>query len=256
MSELQLVRWVLDRRALARVAAKQHLPSWVDDGYLLHAGLSQLFATSRERAEVPLECFAVDDVYAEAVQKPELLFVLAYAKESASALEAKMGPAREAILRGFDSKPAPSLDRGTRATFRTRVCPVVRTKQPGEGEREVAKDSKGRSKSREVDAFVHRVMGVERDKAVSREAVYGQWLKGQLEANGACAMESATLVEFRRENMRRRGREHGGRIERPNAVLEGTLTVGDPTAFAALLARGVGRHRAFGFGMLLLRPVR
>jgi CRISPR system Cascade subunit CasE len=25
-------------------------------------------------------------------------------------------------------------------------------------------------------------------------------------------------------------------------------------AFRALLARGVGRHRAFGFGMLLLRP--
>jgi len=30
--------------------------------------------------------------------------------------------------------------------------------------------------------------------------------------------------------------------------------VRDPTGFAALLARGVGRHRAFGFGMLLLRP--
>jgi CRISPR system Cascade subunit CasE len=56
--------------------------------------------------------------------------------------------------------------------------------------------------------------------------------------------------------MRRRGREDAGRIERPNAVLEGTLTVGDPDAFARLLARGIGRHRAFGFGMLLLKPAR
>jgi CRISPR system Cascade subunit CasE len=41
---------------------------------------------------------------------------------------------------------------------------------------------------------------------------------------------------------------------RPDVTFTGTLTVTDPTAFSALLARGVGRHRAFGFGMLLLRP--
>jgi CRISPR system Cascade subunit CasE len=28
----------------------------------------------------------------------------------------------------------------------------------------------------------------------------------------------------------------------------------DADKFAALLARGVGRHRAFGYGMLLLSP--
>ena len=39
-----------------------------------------------------------------------------------------------------------------------------------------------------------------------------------------------------------------------SAVLAGTLTVRDPQAFATLLARGVGRHRAFGYGMLLLSP--
>jgi CRISPR system Cascade subunit CasE len=37
-------------------------------------------------------------------------------------------------------------------------------------------------------------------------------------------------------------------------LLRGELTVADPDAFSALLARGVGRHRAFGYGMLLLRP--
>jgi CRISPR system Cascade subunit CasE len=44
--------------------------------------------------------------------------------------------------------------------------------------------------------------------------------------------------------------------EGPDAVLEGVLEVVDGEAFAALLRRGVGRHRAFGFGMLLLRPPR
>lgn len=41
---------------------------------------------------------------------------------------------------------------------------------------------------------------------------------------------------------------------RPWALLHGTLEVRDPAAFMALLARGVGRHRAFGYGMVLLRP--
>ena len=35
-------------------------------------------------------------------------------------------------------------------------------------------------------------------------------------------------------------------------MVHGALTVIDPDAFAALLARGVGRHRAYG--MILLRP--
>ena len=38
--------------------------------------------------------------------------------------------------------------------------------------------------------------------------------------------------------------------------MSGTLRVTDPAAFAAGLARGIGRHRAFGFGMLLLAPPR
>ena len=36
--------------------------------------------------------------------------------------------------------------------------------------------------------------------------------------------------------------------------MRGVLTITDPDAFAQLLARGVGRHRSYGYGMLLLRP--
>ena len=43
-------------------------------------------------------------------------------------------------------------------------------------------------------------------------------------------------------------------LEGPDATVHGTMTVTDPTAFARLLAHGVGRHRAYGYGMLLLRP--
>jgi CRISPR system Cascade subunit CasE len=42
----------------------------------------------------------------------------------------------------------------------------------------------------------------------------------------------------------------------PDAVFTGTLVVARPAEFMGLLARGIGRHRAFGYGMLLLRPPR
>ena len=35
---------------------------------------------------------------------------------------------------------------------------------------------------------------------------------------------------------------------------DGTLTIDNPAAFARLLARGVGRHTTYGYGMLMLRP--
>jgi CRISPR system Cascade subunit CasE len=45
-------------------------------------------------------------------------------------------------------------------------------------------------------------------------------------------------------------------LRKPDVTFRGMLEVVEPGAFEALLRRGVGRHRAFGFGMLLLRPHR
>ena len=40
----------------------------------------------------------------------------------------------------------------------------------------------------------------------------------------------------------------------PDATLQGALRVTGGNAFANLLARGIGRHQSYGYGMLLLRP--
>ena len=45
-----------------------------------------------------------------------------------------------------------------------------------------------------------------------------------------------------------------GASGRPEVVLGGRFTITDPDTFTALLTRGIGRHRAFGFGMILLKP--
>ncbi|MCY4060014.1 MAG: type I-E CRISPR-associated protein Cas6/Cse3/CasE [Gammaproteobacteria bacterium] len=36
--------------------------------------------------------------------------------------------------------------------------------------------------------------------------------------------------------------------------MHGVLVVRESDAFAQLVRRGVGRHRAYGYGMMLLRP--
>ena len=103
--------------------------------------------------------------------------------------------------------------------------------------------------------------------------VYRDWLRRLLREGGAELLD-AGLSGFRLTTLVRRSHASpNGRTgtaegppkrlpalrartaaRRPDATLEGILQVTDPERFQGLLARGVGRHRAFGFGMLLLRP--
>jgi len=249
MDPLHLIRLVLDRRSVLRIGARHRLGHAADEGALLHAGLSQLFATSTDPVKVPLCTFAVDNLHAAARRDPEALPLLAYSPVDAVALTAAMGPAGSELVRECRSREMPEFSVGQRLGFRTRVCPVTRTRKPGS--RPLATNRHGRLRHREMDAFVHATLGLSQEARVDREAVYARWLDGQLRRGGASRLERGELVEFSREGMRRGG---GARLERPNAVLEGVLAIEDPQAFRALLARGVGRHRAFGFGMLLLRP--
>lgn len=132
---------------------------------------------------------------------------------------------------------------GRRLGFELRACPIVR----GERERDAYL----------VEVDHARTSGRE---PASRAQVYADWLVRQLGRDNAALAERRTLslIGFRRVQALRQSRSgHGARhqgVERPDALFSGELAVDDPAAFARLLERGVGRHRAFGFGMLLLRP--
>jgi CRISPR system Cascade subunit CasE len=86
----------------------------------------------------------------------------------------------------------------------------------------------------------------------TREAVYRDWLAARLGTAAMLDPERTTLQRFERTRVARAG----GAPEGPDATIHGELEVGDPAAFARVLADGIGRHRAYGYGMLLLRPVR
>jgi len=175
------------------------------------------------------------------------------------------------------SKVMPELPTGHRAEYRVRVCPTIRIGKHHPSlacgaevdpymaliERELAT----RAAAENVDRTLLKptvVAGVP-----EREAVYRGWLAARFAV--AVRLESVRLTSLRDVRLWRRGEPGPGApsqmhgrsrprfrersvIGRREAVFEGTLQVIDAAGLRTLLARGIGRHRAFGFGMLLLRP--
>ena len=146
---------------------------------------------------------------------------------------------------GIDSKPLPATwEAGRRLGFEVRIRPVVRRSGRG-GERPA-----GERDAFQLEADQYPPGGMPRD----REAVYAEWLSQEFERRQGADVDpsSVQLISFRRT--RSLYREGGQRSEGPDAIVRGILVITDGEAFARLLARGIGRHRAYGYGMLLLRP--
>jgi CRISPR system Cascade subunit CasE len=143
-------------------------------------------------------------------------------------------------------RPPDAWHPGQRLGFDLRVRPVVRLASALEGRTETGAPLSLR-KGAETDAFLAAVL---RGNATERETVYLDWLGERLAPAARLDPDTTCLASFRRSVVQRNGR----RIEGPDATVHGTLTVTDAAAFADLLAGGIGRHRAYGYGMLLLRP--
>jgi len=232
---IQLLQCHPDPVALAAWANRQGLLSPDGDhGYALHALLRAAFGA---QAPKPFRYMGVRQG------------LLAYTEESPETLRdnASLAPpdvARALGLEGLETRRFPAAWReGLRLGFEVRMRPVVRTKE-----------------GRERDAYLHAVESSGIDNGLRREAVYNDWLARELSAWGGARLLTAGMVSFRLCRVTRRaGKEGGGRrgikhFNGPDALFKGELTITDGEAFGRLVARGIGRHRAFGFGMLLLKP--
>lgn len=237
---LSLIQMQPDMTRLLRWAAKNRwLPHDDDDlGYALHAVLAAVFGALRPQPFVLLRPPRRSPVLLAYSAHPAVVL-----REQAAAFAAP--DAAEAIgLASLAGKAMPErFAAGRRLGFSVRVRPTLRSDRDGD-----------RDKVREVDAFLAAVAGTAPGQGPTRAEVYAGWLQARLAAGGAAA-EHMTLESFRLSPVHRRDSGRNLRRTRgPEAVFAGRLVVRDPDRFAALLARGVGRHRAFGFGLLLLRP--
>lgn len=233
--KLTLMQCHPDPRRLAAWATRFGLTVGGDDlGYALHTLLTTAFG---EAAPKPFRHFGDKrGLLAYTTQDAEHLQLAA--QTAAPEVHSALGLERLAT-RSFPTEWAT----GRRLGFELRVRPVLRTKE-----------------GRERDVFLAEVNkrgAAEGD--LSREEIYAGWLAKELARGGAANIESLQLGGFRltaslRKGSAAEGKRPARRVAGPDALFSGELVVRDPDAFAALLARGVGRHRAFGFGMLLLRP--
>ena len=225
-----------DSQALAIWATRHRLLSPDgEDGYALHALLTAAFG---ERAPRPFRYLAARQG------------LLAYSDQPPAALRDNAALATPDVARalGLDTlavRPFPTAwTTGQILNFEVRVRPVLRAKD-----------------GRERDLFLHAIEAeTSPEHPISREPIYAEWLRKQFAEQDAAQMLQVGMDAFRLIRVIRRAGvdEAGQRTARtpsgPDAVFKGQLRVGDGEAFTRLMTRGIGRHRAFGFGMLLLRP--
>lgn len=280
---LHILHLPVDPRSLMAAGRDHGLvqTAWAaDSGYLVHALLSRLLADLAPKPFDLQDTLTAKPSASEDAVRP--LSLLAYSTHDVRALadaaEARVDPVTDrAIAWGrAASKPMPDFVAGQELGFRVRLCPMIRI-----GKQHPA----GFAHGAEVDPYHARLLrelavrGIDFTNVLgraevaaelpSREQVYGDWLADRF---GMAARPVHTRLTSLRDirpwrrgapksvaartmhgHDRRRGR--GAVLGRREAILEGHLRVEEPGAFRDLLSRGVGRHRAFGFGMLLLRPV-
>ncbi len=140
---------------------------------------------------------------------------------------------------------------GRQLGFDVRVRPVRRLKT------RLVNGAKVFRKGAELDAFALEALRQHPGDPAgmaghgrSRETVYLDWLTERLGSAAVLDRKATRLARFRRVRISRGVAGSEG----PDATVHGVLTVREPEQFTALLTRGVGRHRGYGYGMLLLRP--
>ncbi len=235
-------RWAADRGLVRRAT--------FDEGFALHVLLSSMFGKSVLQ---PFRLFSsprrqAASLYAYADEDKAMLREMAQSVAMPNSL-AVLDPTK------LKSRPMRTeFSSGQRLGFDLRVRPIRRLHAPLSTSR--GQNIKARA---EVDAFVVEARRESSNSEstlcdrsmVRRERTYSNWLMERLADAASIDLESCRLSAFQRT---RTMRGDGPGPEGPDATIQGELIVQNPTAFATRLRLGVGRHRAYGFGMLLLRP--
>lgn len=264
----------IDLRALARFATQRNRgvvsyrrngrerDAGLDDGRALHHLLGESFGAA---ALQPFRLMA-----APGAQKGTVYAYTHRRQEDLQQTVRETGIPEASGILDFDqmhSREVPTewpIDR--RLAFDIRIRPSVRIRGALSNPREPLKPY---GAGAELDAYfveAQRRFPDERPKIVNghselsrmeregrtRDVVYREWLAARLMPAAEIDTASVTLQHFERTRVARQGHAPEG----PDATLHGELTVKDPSAFNVALAKGVGRHKAYGFGMLMLRPAR
>ena len=241
---LYLLHTQPDPQRLAAWAARQRLLDPHGDlGYAIHALLHAAFG---KHAPQPFRYLDADQgllAYTR-LSPAELAQCAALAEPDVAGA---LGLGQTVHHAGLSVRPFPTQwAAGHALGFEVRVRPVIREARTG----------------RERDAFLAAIEKTG-SSDLDRSEVYVQWLRELLARQGGAELLDADVTSYQMLGVTRKSQKssadeprHSRLVSGPDAVVSGQLRVVDSQAFAQLLARGIGRHRAFGFGLLLLRSAR
>ncbi len=234
---LHMIELLPTRRALLRFLDREGLLDFkrFDLGYGVHAWLQAAFG---HLAPTPFRIF---------LRRDGTVQVLGYSGADAEKLRERLEAFADPVV--FEicppdriaSRPMPRFSKGRCLGFEVLCCPVARRTEDG--------------KTIEKDVFLARCDRHGGETPLRRAVVYAEWLREKLD--GAAELVEMTVMGFKLQRLLRKtqgGSRQKRWLQRPEALFSGTLLVSDGEAFARLLRRGIGRHRAFGYGMLLLKP--
>lgn len=249
-----MVRLSLDAQKLTVLGKMLHLPLRITGTpYLVHCAISELF-----QDHAPKPFFVENDIKKTSSKNSNGRFVtiLGYSELDLEGLKK--------VAQGFasptvysichwdrsDSKPMPqTFPDGLELKFELRACPVVRK----------ASDGPKWKEGQEIDAFLSKVWEID-DKSVpvDREETYKEWLIHYFKRQNSADLTSLSVTRFSIERMSRRNHKSNRKvkvIQRPDVTFTGTLKIRNGDEFKAMLYRGIGRHKSFGFGMLKIRRI-
>lgn len=213
---------------LARLQLRNVAPSQVlriaRDGYSLHRAVWSLFADDPDR-------------------RRDFLYRLDQTREGAVIFTlSEREPVDTENLWHIEAKPfKPVLEPGDRLRFRVRVNPTVKR----EGKRhDVVMDRKKSLLGEKVARKDWPSDGV----LVQEEGI--AWLKKRAQTNGFEPEEATTRADsYFVHEFRRRSDQ---RVRLATCDLTGTLVVGEPDRFLAMVGNGLGPAKGFGCGLMLL----
>ena len=134
----------------------------------------------------------------------------------------------------FRSRPVPdNWQPGTTLRFQVRVSPTYRPHLTGVDRDLIFKEGAG----------------------PTREHTYYDWLSRLMadRAGAQAPVSSMNMKHYRSRRVRRTPTTPVMTL--PDATITGACTIEDPEFWVRALTIGIGRHRAYGYGMLLLSPL-
>lgn len=144
-----------------------------------------------------------------------------------------------------ETKPlVPQLSVGDMLAFRLRANPTVSRKKAGE-KRSRRHDVLMDAKKQCHEDQIHDPMAIQ----ASMEKAALKWLAAQSGKSGFNLESVPQVSGYRQHVLRRKGRD----IRFSSVDYEGLLTVAEPNRFVDMLGKGLGKSKAFGCGLMMVR---